>query len=207
MRDLLQRPDLFSINTATLGYKTPLPAIIDACAARGIGAIAPWRRELQSEDLQQIARQLAASNMNVSGLCRSTYYTAPTLAERKLAIDDNRRALDWCDELNPDGEFGLGVAVDVYHVWWDPDLASQILRAGKRILAFHVSDWLVPTIDLVNDRGMPGDGVINIPSIRRLVENAGFNGAIELEIFSPYWWQKDINSTLDISVDRIAHYY
>lgn len=206
MRDLLQRPDLFSINTATLGYKTPLPAIIDACAARGIGAIAPWRRELQSEDLQQIARQLAASNMNVSGLCRSTYYTAPTLAERKLAIDDNRRALDWCDELDPDGEFGLGVAVDVYHVWWDPDLASQILRAGKRILAFHVSDWLVPTTDLVNDRGMPGDGVINIPSIRRLVENAGFNGAIELEIFSPYWWQKDINSTLDISVDRIAHY-
>lgn len=218
MRDLLQRPDLFSINTATLGYKTPLPAIIDACAARGIGAIAPWRRELQGEDLQQIARQLAASNMSVSGLCRSTYYTAPTLAERKLAIDDNRRALDdaavlnaacymqvvgglptgtkdlyeareqvkqgirqllphskevgvpialeplhpmtaadrsclctlrqaldWCDELDPDGEFGLGVAVDVYHVWWDPELASQILRAGKRILAFHVSDWLVPT--------------------------------------------------------------
>ncbi len=206
MRDLLQRPDLFSINTATLGYKVPLPAIIDACAARGIGAIAPWRRELQGEDLQQIARQLAVNNMRVSGLCRSTYYTAPTLAERKLAIDDNRRALDWCDELDPDGEFGLGVAVDVYHVWWDPDLASQILRAGKRILAFHVSDWLVPTTDLVNDRGMPGDGVINIPSIRRLVENAGFNGAIELEIFSPYWWQKDINSTLDISVDRIAHY-
>lgn len=52
MRDLLQRPDLFSINTATLGYKVPLPAIIDACAARGIGAIAPWRRELQGEDLQ-----------------------------------------------------------------------------------------------------------------------------------------------------------
>ena len=224
MRDLLQRPDLFSINTATLGYKTPLPAIIDACAARGIGAIAPWRRELQGEDLQQIAHQLAASNMSVSGLCRSTYYTAPTLAERKLAIDDNRRALDdaavlnaacymqvvgglptgtkdlyeareqvkqgirqllphskdvgvpialeplhpmtaadrsclctlrqaldWCDELDPDGEFGLGVAVDVYHVWWDPDLASQILRAGKRILAFHVSDWLVPTTDLVTN--------------------------------------------------------
>ncbi|MHA6551074.1 3-ketoacyl-ACP reductase [Escherichia coli] len=63
-----------------------------------------------------------------------------------------RQALDWCDELDPDGEFGLGVAVDVYHVWWDPDLASQILRAGKRILAFHVSDWLVPTTDLVNDR-------------------------------------------------------
>ncbi len=114
----------------------------------------------------------------------------PMTAADRSCLCTLRQALDWCDELDPDGEFGLGVAVDVYHVWWDPDLASQILRAGKRILAFHVSDWLVPTTDLVNDRGMPGDGVINIPSIRRLVENAGFNGAIELEIFSPYWWQK-----------------
>ena len=70
MRDLLQRPDLFSINTATLGYKTPLPAIIDACAARGIGAIAPWRRELQGEDLQQIAHQLAASCLTPPVICR-----------------------------------------------------------------------------------------------------------------------------------------
>ena len=101
MRDLLQRPDLFSINTATLGYKTPLPAIIDACAARGIGGDCPLAPgSWQSEDLQQTARQLAASNMNVSGLCRSTYYTAPTLAERKLAIDDNRRALDDAAVLN-----------------------------------------------------------------------------------------------------------
>ncbi|ECG5074885.1 sugar phosphate isomerase/epimerase [Salmonella enterica] len=280
MRDLLQRPDWFSINTATLGYKTPLPAIIDACAERGIGSIAPWRRELEGESLSDIARQLSANNMAVSGYCRSTYYTAPTLLERRRAIDDNRRALDdaailkaacymqvvgglpqgskdlydareqvkygirqllphsrevgvpialeplhpmtaadrsclctlrqaldWCDELDPNGEYGLGVAVDVYHVWWDPDLANQIQRAGKRILAFHVSDWLVPTTDLVNDRGMPGDGVINIPAIRRLVENAGFNGSVELEIFSPHnWWQKEMNNTLDISVDRIAHY-
>ena len=95
----------------------------------------------------------------------------------------------------------------------------QIILTGAGTSAFIgdiIAPWLashtgknfsaVPTTDLVNDRGMPGDGVINIPSIRRLVENAGFNGAIELEIFSPYWWQKDINSTLDISVDRIAHY-
>ena len=66
-----------------------------------------------------------------------------------------------------------------HHVWWTRP-ASQIQRAGKRILAFHVSDWLVPTTDLVNDRGMPGDGVINIPSIRRLLESAGFHGAVEL---------------------------
>ena len=105
-----------------------------------------------------------------------------TCADRSV-LSTLGQALDLCDEFGT----GVGIALDVYHVWWDPELASQILRAGKRILAFHVSDWLVPTTDLVNDRGMPGDGVINIPSIRRLVENAGFNGAIELEIFSPYW--------------------
>ncbi len=70
-----------------------------------------------------------------------------------------RQALDWCDELDPDGEFGLGVAVDVYHVWWDPDLASQILRAGNRILAFHVSDWLVPEPPIWSmTREVPGNG-------------------------------------------------
>lgn len=69
-------------------------------APHAVLAPLPWRRELQGEDLQQIARQLAASNINVSGLCRSTYYTAPTLAERKLAIDDNRRALDDAAVLN-----------------------------------------------------------------------------------------------------------
>ncbi len=80
--------------------KSTRPVAVITGAARGIGAIAPWRRELQGEDLQQIAHQLAASNMSVSGLCRSTYYTAPTLAERKLAIDDSRRALDDAAVLN-----------------------------------------------------------------------------------------------------------
>lgn len=142
MRDLLQRPDLFSINTATLGYKTPLPAIIDACAARGIGAIAPWRRELQGEDLQQIAHQLAASNMSVSGLCRSTYYTAPTLAERKLAIDDNRRALDDAAVLNAAcymqvvGGLPTGTK-DLYE-------AREQVKQGIRQLLPHSKDVGVP---------------------------------------------------------------
>ncbi|HCS2600763.1 TPA: TIM barrel protein, partial [Shigella flexneri] len=142
MRDLLQRPDLFSINTATLGYKTPLPAIIDACAARGIGAIAPWRRELQGEDLQQITRQLAASNMSVSGLCRSTYYTAPTLAERKLAIDDNRRALDDAAVLNAAcymqvvGGLPTGTK-DLYE-------AREQVKQGIRQLLPHSKDVGVP---------------------------------------------------------------
>ena len=69
---------------------------------------------------------------------------------------------------------GVGVAVDVYHVWWDPDLERQIARAGTRILAYHVCDWLVPTKDLLLDRGMTGDGVIDLRRIRAMVEAAGY---------------------------------
>ena len=85
----------------------------------------------------------------------------------------------------------LGVALDVYHIWWDPELLPQIARAGKdRLLAFHVCDWLVPTKDILNDRGMMGDGVIDIKSVRAAVEAQGFAGYSEIEIFSNDWWGK-----------------
>ncbi len=113
----------------------------------------------------------------------------PMTAADRSCLCTLRQALDWCDELDPDGEFGLGVAVDVYHVCGTR--ISPVDLRPENASSLSVLDWLVPTTDSVNDRGMPGDGVINIPSIRRLVENAGFNGAIELEIFSRYWGQKD----------------
>ncbi|MGZ5271670.1 MAG: sugar phosphate isomerase/epimerase family protein, partial [Ramlibacter sp.] len=98
----------------------------------------------------------------------------------------------------------LGVAVDVYHVWWDPKLQAQIARAGRdRLLAFHVCDWLTPTRDLLNDRGMMGDGVIDIPRIRGWVEAQGFAGYSEVEIFSTLdWWQRDAAETLDTCIQR-----
>ena len=77
------------------------------------------------------------------------------------------------------------MALDVYHVWWDPALEAQIARAGsKRLSAFHICDWLVPTTDLLEDRGMMGDGVIDIPRMRSLVEAQGYRGCHEVEIFS-----------------------
>ena len=82
----------------------------------------------------------------------------PMFAADRACVNTLGQALDLCDQL---GE-GAGVAVDVYHVWWDPDLARQIARAGRRILAYHVNDWLVPTTDLLLDRGMMGDGVIDL---------------------------------------------
>jgi sugar phosphate isomerase/epimerase len=113
-------------------------------------------------------------------------------------------ANDLCDELGP----GIGIAVDVYHVWWDPQLKTQIERAGKnRILTFHVADWLIPTLDLANDRGMMGDGVIDIRLIRSWVEAAGYRGLHEVEIFSAAnWWKRDADEVLDICQQRHRQY-
>ncbi len=92
----------------------------------------------------------------------------------------------------------LGVALDVYHVWWDPELDAQVARAGAaRLHAFHVCDWLVPTRDLLEDRGMMGDGVIDLRRLRGLVEAAGYRGLHECEIFSSRdWWQRDPDEVL-----------
>ncbi len=85
----------------------------------------------------------------------------PMYAADRACVNTLAHALDLCDALGD----GLGVAYDVYHLWWDPDLSRQTARAGKRILTYHVCDWLVPTKDLLLDRGMPGDGIIDLRGI------------------------------------------
>ncbi len=125
----------------------------------------------------------------------------PMYAADRACVNTMKHALDICDRLGA----GIGVAVDVYHVWWDPDLEKQIKRAGEQdqILAFHVCDWLVPTVDMLTDRGMMGDGVINIPTIRDWVETAGFDGLCEVEIFSAEnWWKRDPNDVLRTCIER-----
>jgi sugar phosphate isomerase/epimerase len=126
----------------------------------------------------------------------------PMQAAERACINTLEQALNLCDIL---GE-GLGVAVDVYHVWWDPKLQSQIERAGKqRLLASHICDWLSPTRDLVSDRGRRGDGVINLPLIRRWIESAGYAGFQEVEIFSELdWWKRDPDQVLEICKERSA---
>jgi len=124
----------------------------------------------------------------------------PMQAADRACINTLEQALDLCDAL---GE-GIGVAVDVYHVWWDPKLEQQIRRAGRnRILAYHICDWLVPTRDLLNDRGMMGDGVIDLPRIRAWVEAAGYGGLHEVEIFSErVWWRRDADEVLAVCKER-----
>ncbi|MGB3275689.1 MAG: sugar phosphate isomerase/epimerase family protein [Castellaniella sp.] len=127
----------------------------------------------------------------------------PMQAAERACINTIEQALDLCDELDPGRTGMLGVAVDVYHVWWDPKLHQQIHRAGAdRLLAYHVCDWLAPTRDLLNDRGMMGDGVVELKTIRREMEAAGYAGLCEVEIFSEDWWSRPGGDVLDTCIQR-----
>ncbi len=114
----------------------------------------------------------------------------PMYADSRSAINTIKQANDMSDEFNSPY---VGVAVDVYHLWWEPDLEAEIRRCGQanRIFAFHICDWKTPPEDLLNDRGLMGEGCIPIPTIREWVENAGFDGFNEVEIFSHQHWAKD----------------
>ncbi len=114
----------------------------------------------------------------------------PMYADSRSAINTLGQANDMCERL---ADPQVGVAVDVYHLWWDPDLEAEIRRCGSmgRLFAFHVSDWRTPTEDLLNDRGLMGEGCIDVPQIRGWVEETGFRGFIEVEIFSNRYWAMD----------------
>lgn len=287
MRDFSADHRWLSINTATVrrqrGQEWPLLQILEACAARGIRAVSPWRDQVGQAGLAATCRAVKAHGLELSGYCRGGMFTYADCAQHEAVRDDNRRALDeacelgaaclvlvvgglpgalaghalhkdldsarqqvaegvqlllddarergmplaieplhpmyaadracintleqaldLCDLLDPQRSGALGVAVDVYHVWWDPKLAAQIERAGaSRLLALHVCDWLTPTTDLLNDRGMMGDGVIDVPRIRGWMEAQGYAGYAEVEIFSSaHWWQCDGARTLDTCIER-----
>lgn len=270
-----------AVNTATLGFQCPIEQSIDAIAAAGFGGIAPWRREVEGQNVSAIAKRIRDAGLKVTGYCRSTYLPSATVAGLQANIESNRRALndaaalgansfvmvvgglpkgskdiagvrtqvaegvaqlldhgknlgvrialeplhpvytaerscltllsealEMCQQIEGSAPVpSLGVCLDVYHVWWDPNLKRDIARAGmeKRIFGFHVCDWLVPTNDVLNDRGMMGDGVIDIPSIRALVEKAGYRGLTEVEIFSAQnWWKKPVAEILKTCAERLA---
>jgi sugar phosphate isomerase/epimerase len=127
----------------------------------------------------------------------------PMYAADRAAVNTLAQALDIADRLDPGGR-ALGVAVDIYHTWWDPDLYAGIARAGRdhRLIAYHVCDWLVPTKDMLNDRGMMGDGVVDLRRIRQAVEDAGYTGLIEAEIFSDHWWAQPMDHVLATCIER-----
>ena len=282
MRDFSAGLAHLAINTATLRKQLELPAILEACARRGIRSVCPWRDQVQRAGLASVARQLRDSQIALSGYCRGGFFPAANAVGLRTALDDNRKAideaktlgapclvlvvgalpgalqgrpahkdialaraqvvdgiaatlayarqvamplaieplhpmqaadracinttehaLDICDALDPNRSGALGVAIDVYHTWWDPKLESQIARAGRdRLLAYHVCDWLLATRDLVNDRGMMGDGIIELKKIRRALEAAGYAGPAEVEIFSERWWRRPAEDVLELAIER-----
>ncbi len=113
----------------------------------------------------------------------------PMYADTRSAINTLRQANDLCAAI---GSPWVGVAVDMYHVWWDPDLENEIRRSGgmEKLFAFHVCDWKTPK-DILNDRALMGEGCIPIRQIRGWVEAAGFEGYHEVEVFSTRWWAED----------------
>jgi sugar phosphate isomerase/epimerase len=100
----------------------------------------------------------------------------------------------------------VGIVIDAYHVWWDPNVYQEIDRAGRRIFAFHVSDWLVPPPDFLNGRGLMGDGCIEFSKLIAAVNRAGYNGPIEVEIFNEQLWSLPGDDALSLIQKRFAEF-
>jgi sugar phosphate isomerase/epimerase len=164
------------------------------------GGLAPGSRDLPAARAM-FADGLAAvlPHARAAGVPLALEPMHPMYAADRGCVTSLREMLDIADALGNDG---LGIAVDTYHVWWDPALAPQLVRAGRRIIAHHICDWLVPTRHLLNDRGMMGDGVIDFPAIRQMVEAAGYRGIQEVEIFSEDWWSRPGDEVLSTAVER-----
>ncbi|MBW3097982.1 sugar phosphate isomerase/epimerase family protein [Pseudohoeflea coraliihabitans] len=276
MRDFSSNHAALALNTATLGHNldgygagwSP-EQVIDACAARGYGAIVFWRREVGARGCE-IGERVRAAGMQVAGLCRTPFLTGrdagsddevrsaidmaaalgaevltivtggtepgtkgltetrkrltarlaghaeyaaqcgvklgleplnPMLGGNRTCLMTARDALEICDEIDAPN---IGIAVDVYHVWWDRMLPQSLLAAAPdRILSYHLCDWLENTSDMLLDRGMMGDGVADLKAIRMAVESAGYAGFCEVEVFSAEkWWKRPPNEVLDVIVDR-----
>ncbi len=125
----------------------------------------------------------------------------PMYSGDRSCINRLSQARSICTAIN---DPWVGVAVDVYHVWWDDELENEIRLIGERneLFAFHLCDWRVPTRDMFNDRAVMGDGCIDLASIRKQIHQAGFHGWEEVEIFSDEHWARDPGQFLDLIISR-----
>ena len=169
---------------------------IDQAAALGAPLVvlvcgADPRQSLEIS-LQQIQKGITAliSHAQYNGVKLAIEPLHPMYAGDKSAVVSLGQANDMCEAI---ASPWVGIAIDVYHLWWDNELKNEIIRCGKNknILAFHVCDWRVPTIDFLTDRGLMGEGCIHVRQIRMWVEEAGFDGYNEVEIFSERLWAQD----------------
>ena len=141
---------------------------------------------------KQIAEGLAAvlPHARANGVKLGIEPLHPMYADSRCAVNTMTQALDMSLELKDDH---IGVTVDVFHLWWDDRLQAEIARCGRegKLFSFHICDWKNQPSDMLNDRGLMGEGVINVPEIRGWVEATGFRGYNEVEIFSNRYWAMD----------------
>ncbi len=165
---------------AELGTKM----IVLVCGADPAQSLEDSRKQIQ-DGIAEIIPDAAAAGVRLA-----IEPLHPMYADTRSAINTLAQANDMSEALNSSW---VGVAVDVYHLWWDPTLEKEIKRCGKNkaLLAFHICDWKSPTIDILNDRGLMGEGCIPIKKIRSWVEETGFTGFNEVEIFSDHYWKQD----------------
>ena len=167
-----------------------------------VGGVEPGTQGL-APSLQVLTERVAAAIPHASS-CKVKLALEPlhpVYAGDRSCLVTLRDALDICDRI---GSEQLGVAIDVYHVWWDTSLEDELRRAGsKRLLGYHLCDWLAETRDVLLDRGMMGDGVVDLKQLRQSVEQAGYQGFCEVEIFSANnWWKRPPGEVLDCCVQR-----
>jgi sugar phosphate isomerase/epimerase len=125
----------------------------------------------------------------------------PAFAAERSCITTMREARLMSEQYDA---ANVGVVVDVYHVWWDPERADEIARLGDRIAGYHVNDWLVPVKNVLMNRGMMGDGVIELRRIRGEIERAGYTGPIEVEIFNESIWERPLDELVRLTKERFV---
>lgn len=196
-RDRVQRQAILDDNLRALEEAAELGAPT-LCFV--VGGLPQGSKDLAAARAQVVdLLQSLAAHAEACGVRMAVEPLHPMYAGDRSCINTLAAALDVCDAVGGD----VGVMIDAYHLWWDPELAAGLARAGAgRILGWQISDWLVPTRDLLNDRGMMGDGVIDLPTLDRLVRAAGWKGLVEVEIFSDRWGSGDPAVTLRICAER-----
>src|SRR5207249_3865116 len=194
-------PFRLSFNQVT-AERASLKDVVDACARHGVPYVAVWRHKLAEVGVKTAVCLVrgaapdkdiaAARRMVADGIAALVPYARergvrlgiepmhPGFAAERSCITTLAEARRVAERFDP---ATVGVVADVYHIWWDPELYDELARAAGRVVGFHVSDWLVPVHDILMNRGMMGDGVIELRRIRAAVEGAGYAGPIEVEIF------------------------
>jgi sugar phosphate isomerase/epimerase len=160
------------------------PLIVLVCGSDPNQPLEDSRKQIQ-EGIEAVLPEAKAA-----GIKLAIEPLHPMYADTRSAVNTIEQANDMATAIN---SAQVGVAVDVYHLWWDPRLEQEIKRCGKNnhLFAFHICDWNVPTVDFLWDRGLMGEGCIPVNKIRGWVEETGFNGFYEVEIFSNKFWSED----------------